>query len=142
VPQTKALTLWLMRKSQRQSDATPWGDITVTLMDDDTITEVNRSVFEKDRPTDVISLSYDPVPGLEELMSAEIYINVQRALESYARGHWTPSQEFALYLAHGCDHLSGASDNNTDGRTRMRRRELRWLREAKALGMLDGLLGE
>ena len=41
----------------------------------------------------------------------------------------TADRELALYLAHGCDHLTGADDATPAGRARMRRRELGWLRE-------------
>jgi ssRNA-specific RNase YbeY (16S rRNA maturation enzyme) len=109
---------------------------------------INQRCFGLPGFTDVISLRYDALPGEEGPGNGEIVVNVQLAVEEGERrrrsksrqGRWGPLQELALYLAHGCDHLSGASDDDPAGRRRMRRRELRWLKEASDRGMLEGLL--
>jgi len=49
------------------------------------------------------------------------------------------ADELALYLAHGCDHLSGANDRTLRERRRMRRRELLWLAQARRNGLMAGL---
>jgi ssRNA-specific RNase YbeY (16S rRNA maturation enzyme) len=72
------------------------------------------------------------MPGDNHMHSAEIFVNVERAVvTAQKRNGWSASKELALYIAHGCDHLiSGENDANAAERMRMRRRELRWLREA------------
>jgi rRNA maturation RNase YbeY len=130
-----------MEQSRRRSSSAQWGEITVELTDDASIADVNSDVFGRNYATDVIALRYDPIPGVDTTASAELFVNVQRAIEHVCRGTWNTSQELALYIAHGCDHLSGATDDTDEGRSQMRDRELRWLRKAKSLGLLEGILG-
>jgi len=114
----------------------PWGELSVVLTDDAGIRRVNRAFLDRDRPTDVISFCFDPMPGDDDRCSGEVFVNVERALE---RGPGA-SRELALYLAHGCDHLSGASDADAAGRRRMRRRELGWLRRPENAVLKDELI--
>ena len=116
-----------------------WGEISIVLMDDAGIASVNCRHFRRRAPTDVISFRFDPLPGEEGRNSGDVLVNVERALEEGLRRQrgpagWDFSRELALYLAHGCDHLAGAKDDTPAGRTRMRRRELRWLRKAPTGG--------
>lgn len=97
-----------------------WRSLSVALLDDAGMTALNREYFSRNRSTDVISFAYGRGIG-------EIFVNVERALR-----HRAPSRELALYLAHGCDHLSGATDDTPAQRARMLRRERRWLRDAGA----------
>lgn len=98
-------------------------------MDDAGIAQVNRALLDHAGPTDVITARYLAVPGEEEGDIAELYINVERAVH-LATARWPAGRELALYLAHGCDHLAGEVDDTLPRQTRMRRRELKWLRDA------------
>lgn len=109
------------------------------LTDHDGILRVNRDFLGKAEPTDVISFLYGPLPGGAEACSGEVVVNVERALEVSGGGPRC-ARELALYIAHGLDHLSGASDRTRAQRARMRRRELGWLREAEKRGHLDHLV--
>ncbi len=112
-------------------------------MDDAGITEVNEALLHHEGPTDVITVRYRAVPGEPEQGDvAELYVNVQRAAQ-LSRRRWPAGRELALYLAHGCDHLTGADDATLVQRIRMRLRELRWLRNAERQGHeLDAILNE
>ena len=104
------------------------------MTDDAGITQVNATHLAKHEATDVISFYYEPIPGEDERACAELIVNVERAIEEGDRRKgWSASRELALYIAHGCDHFSGADDSTTAGRNRMRRRELRWLKDAPVL---------
>ena len=105
-----------------------WSDISVVLTDDAGITKINRDFLRHNRATDVISFTYSPGPG-EAAPSGELFVNVERAVQRGTK-RWPAARELALYLAHGCDHVSGATDDTPRQGARMRRRELRWLREA------------
>jgi len=109
-------------------------------LDDKEIAEINQQVFSRAKATDVIALRYNPLPGIDDCSTAELFVNVQRATQSTTRNGWNPSKELALYLAHGCDHLAGACDDSLEEYNRMRRRELRWIRMATKLGMTDSLI--
>ncbi len=109
------------------------------LVDDEGITQTNREYFGKNRPTDVISFRYDPIPGEDAGWSGDLVINVDRAVqEGTARGKL--DYEFALYIAHGFDHLSGAEDDTPEKQREMRATETAWLRKASAEGLLAPLL--
>ena len=124
---------WLARAAGLEN----FSSLDILLTDDDGIVAANRAVFGRDYITDVISLSYPPMPG--ELGSAgELIINVDLAKREGAHRAGGPDRELALYLAHGCDHLAGNDDTMPTQRASMRRRELRWLRAAKTKGLLTG----
>jgi rRNA maturation RNase YbeY len=109
--------------------AVPWREVAVYLLDDAGIAPVNRAVMGHGGATDVITQRYEPVPGEPDGLVGELFINVERARRAAPRrAGWSADRELALYLAHGCDHLTGADDRAPRGRARMRRRELAWLK--------------
>lgn len=110
------------------------------LVGDEGITQTNREYFGKNRPTDVISFRYDPVPGEGDGWSGDLVVNVDRAVqEGGARG--AVDYELALYIAHGFDHLSGAEDDTPAKRKKMRATETAWLNRAGEEGLLGNLFG-
>jgi len=143
---TRRLLKFLAEKAARQSPPVDNTAIDLILLDDASITTVNEACFRQSTPTDVISCSYDAMPGMGDARAADIFVNVERAVaEGHARsdpsGKWSPGRELALYIAHGCDHLAGAEDRTAEERRRMRSRELRWLREAAQRGLSFDLVG-
>ena len=128
-----------------------WREISILLTNDAGIRALNNRYLGRSESTDVLSFVYDPLPGEGELPSAEVVVNVQRAVEEGLRLRgsrraggkaWGPSYELALYLAHGCNHLTGMNDDTPHGRQRMRRREMAWVRAAETEGLLEGLVEE
>jgi rRNA maturation RNase YbeY len=149
----RVLTAYLMRLASRLCCGTEWESVAVLLMDDASIRRANRAVSGRDEVTDVLSQRYDPMPGFDGRPCGEVFVNVQRAAERQARAQagarraagtahgWDASKELALYIAHGCDHLTGADDADRRGRLSMRRRELRWLKQAEAVNLTRRLMG-
>ncbi|MCF7849069.1 MAG: rRNA maturation RNase YbeY [Kiritimatiellales bacterium] len=135
------LTRWLGDQLSAKTEPDSWSEITVLLVDDLLITEINRDYFGKNRPTDVISFRYEPVPGEAGALSGDIMINVQRAV-SEGRKRGNVSRELALYIAHGINHLGGADDDTPEKRKKMRTVENAWLQEATRLELIDNLLTE
>lgn len=132
----RSLTAFLMRKIAGTNPPGALALLTITLTDNAGITDANTRVFNRAATTDVISLFYTPIPGAP-LPEAEIILNAQRAADPTVRPRsWTVSDELALYLAHGIDHLTGADDHTPQLRQSMRKRELRWLKQARALHLL------
>ena len=128
-----------MGQAQELEPTRCWTDISLVLMDDESITEVNASHLNKREPTDVISFTYEPMPGADEGYSGEVIVNVQRAQEEgAARG--SASRELALYIAHGCLHLTGANDDTEKAREAMAIQQDIWLTDADKLGLLHGLV--
>ncbi len=134
----RLLTRRMTMLAARLDADTGWGPVTVILVDDEGIRAINRAVFGRDAVTDVIACRYRPVPGDPPGETGEIVVNVAQALRGGHRG-WPAGREFALYLAHGCDHLAGQDDRTETERRRMRRRELHWVRTAAAEGLLPDL---
>jgi probable rRNA maturation factor len=117
----------------------PWEEITILLLDDEGITLPNQEYFGKNRPTDVISFRYDPIPGESPALSGDLLINVERALEVGA-AHQGADYELALYIAHGIDHLSGSEDNTPEKRAAMLSTETTWLELAQKEGLIEQLI--
>jgi len=104
--------------------------VAVVLQDDAFSAEVHLAVNGVEGPTDAITQGYDPLPGEDDGVYGEVYVNCERALKcAPSRAGWSPARELLLYVAHGIDHLSGADDLEPADYARMRRRELSWLRD-------------
>ncbi len=112
------------QRSARRIKAELWNTIDIILTDDAVMAEVNAGILNHQGPTDVITQYYDALPGEPSGGNGEIYINIDEV-----RRHANPQHELLLYLAHGCDHLSGATDKTPAARQTMRRRELGWIRD-------------
>jgi probable rRNA maturation factor len=133
------LTDWLGTRLETITAPQSWAEVSVVLVDDAGITRTNREYFGKDRPTDVISFRYDPVPGEKPACSGDVLVNVDRAVQAGPRRKGI-DYELALYIAHCFNHLSGADDHTPEQRKRMRAVETAWLRAADADGLLKGLI--
>ena len=108
----------------------PFREVAVVLQGDAASAEVHRAINGADGATDVVTQRYDALPGEEPGVYGELYVNVDQAFRAAPkRPGWSPRREILLYVAHGMDHLSGADDHSPADFLRMRRRELRWLRE-------------
>ena len=130
-PELKAAAALFAEKSSSRIGV-PFRTVTVILQDDAFSAEVHEAINGAKGPTDVITQRYDAMPGEEEGVYGELYVNVDQALRvAPERRGWSPAKELLLYVAHGMDHLSGADDLNPRDYDRMRRRELRWLNESE-----------
>jgi len=142
----KALVHWLVQRSRRHypDGRVPWHDITVLLVGHKAMIGAHRAVFGKSGSTDVISMVYAPLPGIDDSGTAELLVNVERAQEEGRKGRrgssWSPTHELALYLAHGINHLTGADDATPCDRRKMRARDLHAVHAADRAGLLRGLL--
>ena len=104
-------------------------EVAVILQDDAASAAAHLAIMGVEGATDVITQPYDPMPGEKEGVYGELYVNRERAIAAASRSRWSPAKELLLYVAHGMDHLSGADDHSPRDMMRMRRRELKWLRE-------------
>lgn len=109
-------------------DGAPFEELSVVLVDNAAMPACKERCFGVHRQTDVLSQAYLGIPGVCG-GTAELVVNAERAREEGEGRKGGAEGEFALYLAHGCDHLAGGEDDTPGRRRAMRRRELRWLRE-------------
>ena len=89
--------------------------ISVTIVDNDYIHEINRTYRHKDSPTDVISFAFlDDNPDRDNLFKSgqmvvlgEIYISIDKAKEqALSYGH-SLDRELRFLFVHGLLHLLG-----------------------------------
>jgi len=105
-------------------------EVTVVLQDDASSDVAHRAIMNVAGATDVITQRYEAIPPEPEGIYGELYVNCDQALRvAPKRRGWSPAKELLLYIAHGMDHLSGADDHDPNDYARMRRRELRWLKD-------------
>jgi len=128
LPAIQKLTGELAACLEAAVPGTVWGEATVVLTDDEGITRPNREFFGKDRPTDVISFRYDPLPGEKPATTGDLMVNAECAVRE-GPAHDGADAELALYIAHGFNHLSGADDDTPANRAAMRRTERQWLKK-------------
>ncbi len=129
-----------MNQVQALDKQKKWSELSLVLLDDRGITEINKTYLGKQNPTDVISFAYPPpVPEHTQGYIGEVFVNIECAfLEGNQRnGH---DHELALYIAHGCHHLMGATDHTPSKRNQMLRVETNWLQQAEAQGSLKTLI--
>ena len=140
-PRLRRFAAWVMATAAAAA-ARPgrrWDAVDILLVGDAGIVEAKRATFGRRAVTDVVSQPYRPAaPGGG--WSGDVVVNVEQALREGARRPGGPARELARYIAHGCQHLAGASDRTRAGRAAMARRECAWLRAAGREGFLDHLL--
>lgn len=106
-------------------------EVSITLVDDAAIREINRRHLGHDWPTDVITFSLAE-PG-DRAVDAELVVSAEMAARTAAELQVDPAAELSLYLVHGLLHLCGFDDLTPDDAARMR------LREAEVLAR-EGIL--
>ena len=104
-------------------------DVSVALVDDATIREVNARFLGHDYATDSIAFAYDDDPGLDELRGEVVVSAETAAREAAARGT-DARHELLLYVVHGTLHLLGWDDDTPARRRAMNARAAAVLRAA------------
>lgn len=138
LPKLQKLADWLGRKIEEITAPDIWSEVCIVLTNDDGITHTNREYFNKDRPTDVISFRYEPIPG-EEGITGDLIVNVDRAIQIGPEQNGS-DYELALYIAHGFDHLTGSEDDTPEKKKAMLNTETNWLRAVAKEKLLEGLI--
>jgi probable rRNA maturation factor len=115
-------------------------NISIALVDDVTIHQLNREHLEHDYPTDVLSFLFDSTEdegasaddgtdggrsprGRGKRLDGEVILSTDTALHDAERFGWKPHDEVTLYLVHGLLHLCGYDDQTGPLREEMRGRE-------------------
>lgn len=120
----------LVAYTLRREGVTEPGSLSVVLVDDATIHDLNRRFLDHDEPTDVITFAFgaDEVedggfvnPGAASL--GEIYISCERAAAQSGEWGSDPAREVRFLTVHGVLHLLGWDDASDDDRARMLARQ-------------------
>ncbi len=106
--------------------------ISVTLVGDAAIREINREHRGKDKATDVLSFPLEPEPGAPERLLGDIVISLDTARRQAADYDAPLERELERLLIHGLLHVLGHDHEEADEREEMEREERRL---ADAIGM-------
>jgi probable rRNA maturation factor len=100
------------------------GSISLAVVDDATIHDVNLRFLSHDEPTDVVTFVLDE-DG--ESIDGEIVLGADVARRVAADLKVPPGDELLLYVIHGSLHLVGYDDLEPEPRAAMRRAERKYL---------------
>lgn len=97
-----------------------YNTVSVLLVSDDEIKEVNKKYLGHDRTTDVVTF---PLHEKSEPIEGEIYVSLQtteRNSKTYNNSH---SNEIIRVVIHGILHLAGYEDSTSESREEMKKKE-------------------
>jgi len=100
------------------------GSLSIAIVDDPTIHELNRKFLDHDYPTDVLSFVLEQEPGRLE---GEVIVSADTAQRTAEKLSWTAGDELLLYVVHGTLHLVGHDDLSDEPRAAMRKAERAYL---------------
>jgi probable rRNA maturation factor len=103
-------------------------EISVGIVNDQRMHELNRQFLNHDYPTDVLSfvLEYDEE---RNALDGEIIASSDYAVREAERYGWTANDELLLYVIHGCLHLVGHDDTTDEAKEEMTAAEKRYLKQ-------------
>jgi probable rRNA maturation factor len=100
-------------------------DVSLAIVDDPTIHQINRQFLQHDYPTDVLSFLLE---RSEDRLEGEVIASADTAIRSAAEFGWQPADELLLYVIHGTLHLVGYDDLAPQLLAEMRERERGYLK--------------
>ena len=100
--------------------------ISVAVVDDPTMRELNRRYLNHDYNTDVLSFLLEESDGQ---LDGEIIVSADTAVLRAGEFDWSAGNELLLYVIHGTLHLTGYDDHCDAERGHMRRKEMQYLKE-------------
>jgi probable rRNA maturation factor len=100
------------------------GEISIAIVNDARMHELNRRYLNHDYPTDVLSfvLARDG-----DRLDGQIIVSADYAAREAARYGWNADDELLLYTIHGALHLVGHDDLSPEAKRVMREQERRYL---------------
>jgi probable rRNA maturation factor len=101
-------------------------EISIAVVNDEQMHELNRRYLDHDYPTDVLSFVLDQH---ERRLEGEIIVSADYAAREAQRFGWEMMDELLLYTIHGSLHLVGYDDQTPEAKAEMREREIHFLRE-------------
>src|SRR5262245_7148671 len=109
-----------------QEAGTRSAEISIAVVTDERMHELNRQYLQHDYPTDVLTFVLDHDQEAKSL-DGEIIVSADYAAREAARYGWTTDDELLLYVIHGCLHLVGLDDTTPAGKEGMRAAEAKYL---------------
>ena len=98
--------------------------MSIAVVDDARMHELNRRYLDHDYPTDVLSFVLAHVGNH---LDGQIVVSFDYAAREAARYGWNADDELLLYVIHGSLHLVGYDDLNPEVKQEMRAAEQKYL---------------
>jgi len=92
------------------------GTLSIAVVDDPTIHELNNEFLQHDYPTDVLSFLLEQETGEIE---GEVIVSTDTAVRLAKQLGWPAENELLLYVVHGTLHLVGYEDSSDEERAAM-----------------------
>ena len=102
------------------------GELSIALVDDATIRDLNKQYLNHDWETDVISFVLDEG---ESWLAGQLIVSTDTANRVAEELDSTCDAEMALYVAHGTLHLVGFDDMEEEAAIEMRAAERKYLQQ-------------
>ena len=97
-------------------------EISIAIVSDERIHEINRQFLNHDYPTDVITFELGTNPATDNFQ-AEIVVSAETAMQIAEEVDTSLEMELILYVIHGSLHLTGLDDHSDEDRIEMRKNE-------------------
>lgn len=118
IPHKKAIRIWIKRAIKKEKFRI--GDINIIICDDYFLYNLNKKFLKKSTLTDIITF---PLNETGNIISGDIFISHPRVKENAKQYKIPLFHELARVIIHGILHLTGNSDENNEGKKRMRMKE-------------------
>ena len=117
-----SLQLALVKRVLRQllEEENAAGSISVAVVGDSEITELNERYLGRKQPTDVLAFPYE---NRENYIEGEVVVNADQAAREAAERRHSTEDELILYVVHGALHLLGYRECKEKERQMMRQRQ-------------------
>ena len=96
--------------------------VSIAIVDDPIIHQLNCEYLDHDWPTDVISFIFE-ADEAHRTVEGEIIASAQTAARLAGQAGWPAKDELLLYVTHGLLHLAGLDDIEPDDQVKMRAAE-------------------
>ena len=104
--------------------------LSIAIVDEATIRQLNRRYLRHDWPTDVLSF---PLEERADYIEGEVVDSAEVAAKAAAEVPWPGTEELLLYVIHGTLHLVGYRDKQPEESAKMRAAERAYLQRVGVL---------
>jgi probable rRNA maturation factor len=103
-------------------------EISIGIVTDERMHELNRRFLDHDYPTDVLSfvLKHDKK---NQSVEGEIIASSEYAAREAPQYGWSADDELLLYIIHGCLHVVGYDDTTPAAKNKMTAAETKYLKQ-------------
>ncbi len=100
------------------------GEVSIAIVTDEAMHELNRQYLQHDYPTDVLSFVLE---AEDERLIGQLIVSADYAAREAPTFGWSTDDELLLYAIHGALHLVGYDDLDPELKAEMREQETAYL---------------